>query len=86
VPVELPEPGTPVVSADAAELHDATSEGLLHEIQEKQRKTRLAPIGAILACLLVLAMLVPPWMYRLVPANSPRSHQRAGAGWPTNLA
>jgi hypothetical protein len=65
VPVELPEPGTPVVSADAAELHDATSEGLLHEIQEKQRKTRLAPIGAILAFLLVLVMLiakVPLWL------------------------
>lgn len=65
VPVELPELGTPVVSADATELHDATSEGLLHEIQEKQRKTRLAPVAAILSCLLVTALLaakVPLWL------------------------
>jgi hypothetical protein len=58
MPPELPEPGTPVVSADATALRDATSEGLLSEIQEKHRKTRLAPIAAILSCLLVLAMLV----------------------------
>jgi hypothetical protein len=65
VPAELPELGTPVVSADATLLHVATSEGLLREIQEKQRKTRLAPVAAILSCLLVVAMLavkVPLWM------------------------
>ena len=65
VPVELPESGTPVVTAEAGQLHDATSEGLLREIQEKQRKTRLAPIAAVLSCFLVLAMLaikVPLWM------------------------
>ncbi|HEY8224241.1 MAG TPA: DUF4236 domain-containing protein [Pyrinomonadaceae bacterium] len=65
VPAEVPELGTRVVSADAALLHDATSEGLLREIQAKQRKTRLAPVGAILSCLLVVAMLVvkvPLWL------------------------
>jgi len=65
VPFELSELGTPVASADAAALHDATSEGLLHEIQEKQRKIRLAPLAAILSCLLVVAMMVakvPLWL------------------------
>lgn len=57
VPIEVPVSSTRVASVDAAELHDATSEGLLNEIQEKQRKTRLAPIGAIFGSLLVLVML-----------------------------
>jgi Protein of unknown function (DUF4236) len=65
IPLEAVESGTPVVSANAGELHDATSEGLLREIQYKQGKTRLAPIAAIIICLVVLVMLttqVPIWL------------------------
>ena len=71
VRTQVPELGTPVVSADAAQLHDETSEGLLHEIQEKERKTRLSPIAAVLACILVFLMLsanVPFWLtFAVIP-------------------
>ena len=54
---EAIEPGTPVLSADVAQLHDTTSERLLQEIQQKQRKLRFAPMIAILSGLLILGLL-----------------------------
>ena len=46
-----------VQTADVSALHDSTSESLLSEIQRRHNKTRLAPIAAIIAPILVVALL-----------------------------
>jgi len=64
VPIAVGEPGTPVLTANAAQLHDGTSEGLLQEIQDKHRKTRWAPIGGVVGGVLLLGMSgmnLPVW-------------------------
>ncbi len=64
----------PVTTAQVSALHDATSESLLSEIQQKYDKARLAPIAAVFAFLLIVALLVanaPLWVtISLIPLLS----------------
>ena len=49
---------SPVTTAHVSELHDLTSESLLSEIQRRYKKTRLAPIAAVLAPILIVGLLI----------------------------
>jgi hypothetical protein len=55
--LEVAQVGTRVLTAHADQLRDSTSEGLLAEIREKHQKASIAPIFAIGAGVLVLALL-----------------------------
>jgi hypothetical protein len=56
--VDVPAPGTPVTTAHVSELRDSTSQSLLSEIQQKHAKTRLAPLEAVLATILIMGLSI----------------------------
>jgi hypothetical protein len=70
-PPQIEEWGTPIQTADAASLRDASADELLHEIQQKHSKIRLARVSLVVFSLVLLIFLVnnaPLWVLVLAIA------------------